>query len=221
MKKALIVGMLGALAMGMWACSSDDDKDSGGGEVCGITCEGTATCSSSVGTFTGSATVKDGACVFDANEGTATLSCDNKGKFVGPGGSGDGTWSGGGTSVTMNDPDGIVWSCTIQPPASSAGGSGGGTAGSGGGDIGGSGGGTAGSGGGGGDECEGCIEAQCMSEAQACGTNGQCASLLDCIFECEDDACMESCASTYPEGVEPLNAYLGCVQSKCGAACGF
>jgi hypothetical protein len=205
--------MLGALAMGMWACSSEDDEDSGGGDACGITCDGAVTCSSSVGVFSGTATVKDGACVFTAGTSSATLSCDNTGKFVGPGGSGDGTWSGGGTSVTMNDPDGVVFTCTIQPPSSGTGGTGGGTAGSGGG--------TSGSGGGSGDECEGCIESQCASEAQACGSNAQCADLLSCVFECEDDPCVDACASTYPEGVTPLNTYLGCVQSNCGAACGF
>jgi hypothetical protein len=217
MKRALIVGMLGALAMGMWACSSEDDKESGGGEACGITCDGAVTCSSSVGVFSGSATVKDGACVFTADSSSATLSCDNKGKFVGPGGSGDGTWSGGGTSVTMNDPDGVVFTCTIQPPSSGTGGSGGGIGGSGGGTSG-SGGGTSGSGGGAGD-CEGCIESQCMSEAQTCGSNAQCAGLLNCLAECEDDACQSGCESTYSEGVAPLNAYLECVFTKCESAC--
>jgi hypothetical protein len=215
MKRALIVGMLGKLAMGMWACSSDDDKESGGGEVCGITCEGSVTCSSSVGTFSGSATVKDGACVFAANEGSAVLSCDKTGKFVGSDGSGDGTWSGGGTSVTMNDPDSLVWTCTITPPSSGPGGSGGG------GGFGGSGGGTSGSGGGTSGDCQGCIEAQCMSEAQACGSDAQCGSLLNCIADCEDDPCVEACANTYPNGVGPLNTYLGCIEAKCASACGF
>jgi len=119
--------------------------------------------------------------------------------------------------------EGQSYSCTITPPSTGTGGEGGGSGGStgtggfsggtGGGDTGGSGGGTPP------DACEACINANCSSQAQACGMNQSCAALIECAFSCSDEACVDNCANSYPEGIDDANNYLNCVFGVCEAAC--
>jgi len=90
---------------------SSGATDGGTPTVCGITCDGSVSCS---GGITGSASAKSGACVISWSQSTATLTCDGKVTATDLSGSTTGTWMGGGTSVKLNIGD-QAYNCTIVP----------------------------------------------------------------------------------------------------------
>lgn len=102
-----------------------------------------------------------------------------------------------------------------------------GTGGSGGGGSGGTGGG--GTGGGGsmcapasGDvACTTCFKANCCSQLSACDASQDCVNLVNCINQCAsgDNACIQSCENSYPNGVTPLDNLGACINSSCSTQC--
>ncbi len=101
----------------------------------------------------------------------------------------------------------------------------------GGGGTGGSSGGTGGSSGGTGvcdlqtsdATCNQCINTTCLSQCNACATSDACMALLDCMKECSDATCENTCLGQNPAGEAPLDAFVGengCMTVQCADACG-
>ncbi|AKT37374.1 hypothetical protein [Chondromyces crocatus] len=62
---------------------------------------------------------------------------------------------------------------------------------------------------------EGCglcaLTGPCAAFVTACTNNTSCASLNTCVNDCEDDACIDDCYDTYPEGETDYDNLSGCV----------
>jgi hypothetical protein len=55
-------------------------------------------------------------------------------------------------------------------------------------------------------ECANCsLNYDCAAEANACMNSVDCTDLMDCLYACGDDACMNACANQYPTG---MNLYM-------------
>lgn len=64
-------------------------------------------------------------------------------------------------------------------------------------------------------ECQQCsmqtAAGTCMDEASACAGNQQCIDLINCLNGCTDQPCVDNCAATYPNGVDPYITLASCV----------
>lgn len=78
-------------------------------------------------------------------------------------------------------------------------------------------------------DCQGAETAStgcCGAENAACNANAECGALVDCANACSgDQACVQMCGSTHPNGIADLNAVVGCLfgpqgsTGACGMAC--
>lgn len=71
-------------------------------------------------------------------------------------------------------------------------------------------------------ECEKCVHAECNDVCNECATNNQCLSYVACTSFCADEACVQQCKDTYPQGVDVGEAFLGpkgCVPKRCAKEC--
>lgn len=70
--------------------------------------------------------------------------------------------------------------------------------------------------------CNGCLTTSCCAQAAACGNSSDCSLLFDCVQNCNvgDTACEQQCASANPNGVNALNAFSNCINTKCQVQCG-
>jgi MYXO-CTERM domain-containing protein len=77
-------------------------------------------------------------------------------------------------------------------------------------------------------QCETAATSQngaCAGSVDACFANNACASLVQCINGCNDQACVDDCAMTYQAGVPLYNAIFDCIcdvacDTECAAQCG-
>lgn len=68
--------------------------------------------------------------------------------------------------------------------------------------------------------CDSCLDTSCCGDANACLSDGDCVSLLDCVDGCADSACMTACEAAHPSGMKKIDALSTCATTTCGAACG-
>jgi hypothetical protein len=68
----------------------------------------------------------------------------------------------------------------------------------------------------------------CESEANGCGNNNACISLVNCVNGCSDNACVQKCGDANPGGIDDFNAFVGCLfgaqngqVGSCGTVCNF
>ena len=69
--------------------------------------------------------------------------------------------------------------------------------------------------------CDACLDQKCCSQAKACSGNADCLGLSRCASQCSanDDACVQSCTSQYPNGRTDLQAALACANDSCPTEC--
>lgn len=101
------------LVLAVGACSDDSSDDDNGGGSCGLNCAGTVNCDSG---FMAELTEQEGGCAANGPLGTAILTCDGKITFDNGASQSTGTWSGSGTSYTVNWDAGNSETCTVTPP---------------------------------------------------------------------------------------------------------
>ena len=72
-------------------------------------------------------------------------------------------------------------------------------------------------------ECDTCAASSCTSQCTACGANPDCMSMAQCAYQCTDSACVQNCASQFPNGAADYDAFLGqpsgCLISNCQSTC--
>lgn len=91
---------------------------------------------------------------------------------------------------------------------------------SGGGGFGGGGMGGGGSGGtGGSNPCADCAQSSCYSQLSACQSNTACMTIVQCVGNCTDQTCFDSCVSSNPSGSSAFNAFYGCLSEMCYVEC--
>lgn len=69
-------------------------------------------------------------------------------------------------------------------------------------------------------DCQGDATSQngaCAGSVQACLGDAACSDLANCLNGCNDQACVDNCATTYQAGVPLYNAIFDCI---CDVACG-
>jgi hypothetical protein len=69
------------------------------------------------------------------------------------------------------------------------------------------------------NDCSYCLECACNPQLEACSSNFECTSLVDCVYYCTDQACYDSCAQAYPNGVLDLQTLDSCSVDNCQATC--
>ena len=75
------------------------------------------------------------------------------------------------------------------------------------------------------DSCDSCSvcagDGPCAPVVDACIDNADCQLLSDCLWACADDACLQGCVDTYPNGVDDYMAASDCVYCDvCAVTCG-
>jgi len=72
-------------------------------------------------------------------------------------------------------------------------------------------------------DCDTCAASSCTSQCTACGANPDCMSMAQCAYQCTDSACVQNCASQFPNGAADYDAFLGqpsgCLISNCQSTC--
>lgn len=65
--------------------------------------------------------------------------------------------------------------------------------------------------------CQPCGDLACCAQGKACAGEQQCLKLADCVNGCPsgDEPCQNDCATAWPKGVAPLQAWAGCLQTSC------
>ncbi len=143
-----------------------------------------------------------GNCVGGSPVDTLSIATHEQGHFLGLGHSQAGGatmepfYDGGNAiaSIEQDDTDGV---CTLYPPGSGI------------------------------PSCGACTTNAAKNEctAQAMGCNGACVGLYNCEAACptgtsaEYDACLATCKTQYPAGVEAYQAYTGCICNICANSC--
>jgi hypothetical protein len=74
-------------------------------------------------------------------------------------------------------------------------------------------------GGGSDDPCVNCQQTECSSEIQACTSDPACVAAIQCINQCQDQACFQKCLEDNPDGASEVQALAGCVQNNCASEC--
>jgi hypothetical protein len=71
--------------------------------------------------------------------------------------------------------------------------------------------------------CNDCLNTTCLNSCNACATNQACTDLLDCIQDCTDATCENTCLGQFPTGEASFNAFVGetgCMVVDCATECG-
>ncbi len=70
------------------------------------------------------------------------------------------------------------------------------------------------------DPCVACVIDQCSNSHVACHANAECYVLEGCVGDCDgDEACIDTCLATYPNGVPEFNLFSICAVQKCSTSC--
>ncbi|MGD0524582.1 MAG: hypothetical protein ABSE49_05545 [Polyangiaceae bacterium] len=73
------------------------------------------------------------------------------------------------------------------------------------------------------DDCGSCINAECCAEEMACVDDSACQSIVDCADGCPTgdgfSACLDSCGTSNPAGIDDYNSLADCSTSACTTAC--
>jgi hypothetical protein len=90
-------------------------------------------------------------------------------------------------------------------------------------------GGTGGSSGGDGNACSGatvegdcgkCLQTSCCDDLLACQNDSDCLTLTDCVGNCSDDGCVQTCAdSASSSSVDLYNTFIDCASNSCESEC--
>lgn len=74
------------------------------------------------------------------------------------------------------------------------------------------------------DDCRACEYKQCPDETNECLGNPKCVQLGACLDACtgkpDVEACRTGCLSSFPDGVQAIQALTGCMKQLCGGVCG-
>jgi len=73
-------------------------------------------------------------------------------------------------------------------------------------------------------QCDQCIGQSCCAEENACGASSDCGAFLRCGNACFADAgdpqaCLNGCASSFPQGAQLFDALSTCMEGSCSNAC--
>jgi hypothetical protein len=73
--------------------------------------------------------------------------------------------------------------------------------------------------------CDNCVQANCLSQCQACAGDAECVALVQCGMLCNpgDSACLNTCANSHPNGLTNglpfVGPTTGCVATNCASQC--
>jgi hypothetical protein len=69
--------------------------------------------------------------------------------------------------------------------------------------------------------CDSCQTSMCCAQGAACTANTACGDIIDCIstMNCTTQACVTQCEQAHSAGTATEQAFIGCMQTKCSAAC--
>ena len=67
--------------------------------------------------------------------------------------------------------------------------------------------------------CGACMNNSCCSQQTSCAYSQDCIDLINCVISCTTDACVNTCANTYPNGVDPYNSLGTCYSDYCTTDC--
>jgi hypothetical protein len=67
--------------------------------------------------------------------------------------------------------------------------------------------------------CNSCFQSSCCTQGTTCGNNAECGALLQCAAACQDQTCVNTCASMHQAGVADLQAMETCLKNSCNAQC--
>jgi hypothetical protein len=68
------------------------------------------------------------------------------------------------------------------------------------------------------DSCETCSKSSCCTERKAVYGDENLGALVECVNECVDPTCVQSCNATYPGVSQALSALVTCEQACAGCA---
>ena len=69
------------------------------------------------------------------------------------------------------------------------------------------------------DECINCVESSCGSELQGCQMDSGCSALLECMYGCADEDCMDACVSANMAGAQGFMPLGECIGEHCDSVC--
>jgi hypothetical protein len=69
--------------------------------------------------------------------------------------------------------------------------------------------------------CRICIDQKCCPQFNTCNNSAMCPAFANCLSACAmgDTACEQACATKFPGGVTPLDAFEQCGQQNCSTTC--
>ncbi len=67
------------------------------------------------------------------------------------------------------------------------------------------------------DSCDTCLKGACCDETAACGP--ACQRIADCMQECADDACIDSCVQENLDGAYQFSQLATCMVQNCAGSC--
>lgn len=69
-------------------------------------------------------------------------------------------------------------------------------------------------------KCGQCLQDSCCDDLLACQHDNDCLTLTDCVGNCSDDSCVQSCAdSASSSSVDLYNTFIDCATGHCDAEC--
>jgi hypothetical protein len=69
------------------------------------------------------------------------------------------------------------------------------------------------------DPCMACQQTECSAEIQDCTSDAACVAAVQCINQCQNQACFNKCLQDNPNGADKVQALVGCVQNNCASEC--
>ena len=71
-----------------------------------------------------------------------------------------------------------------------------------------------------GGECGECLEGSCCDDLLACQDDSDCPTLTECVGNCSDSSCQQTCAdASSSSAVDLYNAFIDCATRSCEAEC--
>jgi hypothetical protein len=69
-------------------------------------------------------------------------------------------------------------------------------------------------------KCGQCLQDSCCDGLIACQNDSDCATLTQCVGDCSDDSCVQTCAdSASSSAVDLYNTFIDCASNKCKSDC--
>jgi hypothetical protein len=70
------------------------------------------------------------------------------------------------------------------------------------------------------DECGQCLKGSCCDDLLACHDDSDCLMLTDCVGNCSDSSCIQTCAdSVSSSAVDLYNTFIDCASNSCESEC--